>query len=77
MVTGRLMRHAVNEAQKMIRSVACEHKIGMCRCPYDRLFFYQEPGSRCSPWLIVLLASTTRREGAALLEHNKLPGLLL
>ena len=39
MVAGRLLRHAVQTAIRMIRDTRCEHKIGMCRCPYDRFFF--------------------------------------
>ena len=39
MVAGRLLRHAFQAAMKMIRNTRCEHKIGMCRCPYERFFF--------------------------------------
>ena len=70
MVAGRLMRHAIIQAEKMVRSVACEHKIGMCRCSHDRFFFYQEDGSRWSPWLLALLASTKTREGANMMESS-------
>ena len=44
MVAGRLLRHALGAAMSMIRQVRCEHKIGMCRCPHERFFFYQEAG---------------------------------
>ena len=70
MVAGRLMRQAVTEAQRMIRMVACEHKIGMCRCSHDRFFFYHEDGSRWSLWLLALLASTKTREGANMMESS-------
>ena len=70
MVAGRILRHALQAAMKMIRDTRCEHKIGMCRCPYDRFFFYQEPDSRWKPWLLALLASTTTREGANIMEAS-------
>ena len=54
----------------MIRSARCQHKIGMCRCPYDRFCQYQEHNSRWSPWLLALLASTTTREGASIMEAS-------
>ena len=62
MVAGRLLRHALNEATRMIGQVPCEHKIGICRCPHERFFFYQEENSKWKPWLLVLLASTATRE---------------
>ena len=64
------MRHAISEATKMIRMVACDHKIGMCLCPYERFHFYQEPDSRWNPWLIALLASTKTRERANMMEAS-------
>ena len=64
------MRHAVAQAMRMVGGVACEHKIGMCRCPHDRFFFYQAPDSRWKPWLLALLASTTTREGANIMEAS-------
>ena len=70
MVAGRLMRHAIYEATKMIRKLPCEHKIGMCRCPYERFYYYQEPHQRWQPWLLALLASTKTREGANMLEAS-------
>ena len=36
MVAGRLLRHALEAAIRMIREVPCEQKIGMCRCPHER-----------------------------------------
>ena len=39
----------------------------MCHCPYER---FQEPNSRWSPSLIALLASTSTREGASILEAS-------
>ena len=41
MVADRLLRHAMDEARRIIKMVACEHKIGMCKCPYERFMFYQ------------------------------------
>ena len=70
MVAGRLLRHARATAVKMIRGERCEHKIGMCRCPYERFFYYQEADSKWKPWLLVLLASTTTREGANMMEAS-------
>ena len=68
MVVGRLMRHALREARRIIKMVPCEHKIGMCRCPHERFMLYQEPDRPWKPWLMCLLASTTTREGAWFLE---------
>ena len=62
------MRHAAREAVRMINWVPCEHKIGMCRCPYDRWQLYWQPKSRFKPWLLCLLATTATREGAFYLE---------
>ena len=42
----------------------------MCHCPYERFFYYQEPDSRWRPWLLALLASTTTREGANIMEAS-------
>lgn len=70
MVAGRLLRHALAAAIQLIRSTPCEHKIGICRCPYVRFFGYQEQDSRWSPWLLALLASTTTREGASMMEAS-------
>ena len=70
MVAGRLLRHALETATNMIREVPCEHKIGMCRCPHERFFFYQGEGSKWKPWLMALLASTTTREGAGIMEAS-------
>ena len=61
MVASRLLQHAVHTAIEFIRKTPCEHKIGMCRCPFARFVYYQEEDSRWSPWLLVLLASTTTR----------------
>ena len=69
MVAGRILRHAVQTAIRMIRETRCEHKIGMCRCPYERFFFYQE-NSRWNPWLLALLASTATKEGAHIMEAS-------
>ena len=69
MTAGRLMRHAMSEATKMIQMVKCEHKIGMCRCPYERFRYYQESGS-WNPWLMALLASTSTREAACIMEAS-------
>ena len=70
MVAGRLLRHALHAAIHLIREIPCEHKVGMCRCPYDRFNYYQEDDSRWSPWLLALLASTTTREGAYMMEAS-------
>ena len=64
------MRHAVAQAMKMVGSVACEHHIGMCHCPYERFNLYQEPNSQWRPSLIALLASTQTEEGASILEDS-------
>ena len=47
---------------------ACEHKVGMCKCPYDRFMLYQEDESSWQPWVVCLLGSTTTREGSFFLE---------
>ena len=70
MVAGRLLRHALRAAIHLIRGIPCEHKVGMCRCPYDRFNYYQEDDSQWSPWLLALLASTTTREGAYMMEAS-------
>ena len=70
MVVGRLMRHALRETRRIIKMVACEHKIGMCICPYERFMFYQEPDARWDPWLMCLLGSTNTREGSWFLEAS-------
>ena len=68
MVTSKLLRHAVDEAQRIIRMTACEHKVGMCKCPYDRFMMYQDDESSWQPWLLCLLGSTTTREGSFFVE---------
>jgi len=70
MVAGRLLRHALKEALKIIRMTPCEHKIGMCQCPFERFMFYQDPDAQWHPWLMCLLASTTTREGSWFLEAS-------
>ena len=70
MVAGRLLRHALATAVKMIRAERCEHAICICRCPYERFFHYQEADSRWKPWLLALLALTTTREGANMMEAS-------
>ena len=70
MVAGRILRHALEKAMHMIHEVPCEHKVGMCRCPYDRFYFYQEEDSKWKPWLMALLASTATREGACMMEAS-------
>ena len=70
MVAGKLLRHAMDEANRRIRMTACEHKIGMCRCPYDRFMFYQRDASSWQPWVMCLLGSTTTREGSFFLEAS-------
>ena len=66
----QLLGHALQHAIAMIRKMPCEHKIGMCRCPHVRWEYYNEKGSEWSPWLLVLLASTTTREGASMMEAS-------
>ena len=70
MVAGRQLRHALAEAMRIIRMTPCEHKIGICRCPYERFHYYQEPDSSWSPWLMALLASTATREAASFMEAS-------
>ena len=70
MVTGKLMRNAIREAETMIRNIPCEHKIGMCRCPHERFWCYQEPNQSWKPWLMGLLASADTREGAFTMEAS-------
>ena len=67
MVTSRLMRHACREARRVILMASCEHKIGMCRCPFERFMFYQD-NDAWKPVLMCLLGSTETREGAWFLE---------
>ena len=70
MVAGKLLRHAMGEAHRIIRMTACEHKIGMCRCPYTRFMFYQGVESAWQPWVMCLLGNTTTREGSFFLEAS-------
>ena len=70
MLIGRLMREAIREAATMIRNTPCEHKIGMCRCPHERFWCYQEPNQSWKPWLMGLLASADTREGAFMMEAS-------
>ena len=70
MVVGRLLRHAIRETRRIIKMVACEHKIGMCRCPHERFMMYQEDDRPWKPWLMALLACTSTREGAWYLEAS-------
>ena len=51
MAAGRLFRHAVKEGKRIIRMTACEHKAGMCKCPYDRFMLYQDDESSWQPWV--------------------------
>ena len=69
-MTGELMRNAIMEAARMIRNTPCQHKIGMCRCPYERFWLYQKPDELWKPWLMGLLASTDTREGANTMEAS-------
>ena len=70
MDAGRLLRHAVEEAKRIIKMVACEHKIGMCKCPCERFMFYQSDEAAWQPWLMCLLGSTCTREGSFFLEAS-------
>ena len=70
MVAGKLLRRAMGEAKRTIRMTACEHKIGMCKSPYDRFMFYQSDESSWQPWVMCLLGSTTTREGPFFLEAS-------
>ena len=63
-----LFRHALEEAMCIIQMVPCEHKIGMCKCPFERFILYQDDNTEWRPWLMCLLASTRTREGAFFLE---------
>ena len=78
---GRVLRHAMDQAEKMILKQPCTHKIGMCRCPYERFMYYQDAvDPPWQPWLLCLLASTSTREGAWMLEaslisHFEITGL--
>ena len=69
MVAGRLLRQAVTTAKRIINKVACEHKVGMCICPHRRVIGYIEQDDRkFQPWLMCLLASTSTKEGAHVME---------
>ena len=68
MVAGRLLRHALSKAKRIINMAACEHKIGMCRCPCTRFMCYQESAMRWQPVIMCLLGSTSTREGSWYLE---------
>ena len=70
MVPGKQLRHAMDEAKRIIRMTACEHKVGMCKCPYDRFIMYQSDESSWQPWVMCLLGSTTTREGSFFLEAS-------
>ena len=70
MVAGRLLRHAMSEAKRIIRMTACEHKVGMCKCPYDRFSMYQSSESSWQPWVMCLLGSTSTREGSLFFEAS-------
>ena len=59
----------------VILMASCEHKIGMRRCPHERFFFYQGEAPKWKPWIIALLASTTTREGANIMEGSLIPEL--
>ena len=70
MVAGRLLRHAMEEAKRRIKMVACEHKIGMCKCPYERFMMYQSDESEWQPWIMCLLGSPDNQEGSFFLEAS-------
>ena len=70
MVGGKLLRHAIHAAKRIIRQIHCEHKVGMCKCPYDRFMLYQSDESSWQPWVMCLLGSTTTREGSFFLEAS-------
>ena len=70
MLAGMILRHALEEAKRIINMTACEHKIGMCRCPHERFMFYQDPDARWQPWVMCLLGATTTREGSFFLEAS-------
>ena len=69
MVAGRILRHAIAEASRIIRMTACEHKVGMCKCPHARFMFYQSDESEWQPWVLCLLASTNTREASFYLRR--------
>ena len=70
MVAGKLLRHAIREVVRVVNMTACEHKIGMCRCPHERFMSYQASDAPWQPWLMCLLGSTSTREGSWLLEAS-------
>jgi hypothetical protein len=70
LVAGRILRHAIAEASRIIRMTACEHKVGMCKCPHARFMFYQSNEADWQPWLLCLLASTNTREASFYLEAS-------
>ena len=70
MVAGRQLRHAISEAKRIISQAPCQHKVGMCKCPYDRFMLYQSDESSWQPWVMCLLGSTTTREGSFFLEAS-------
>ena len=70
MVAGRLLRHAISEAKRIISQVPCQHKIGMCKCSFERFMMYQHDESEWQPWVLCMLATTTTREGAFMMEAS-------
>ena len=70
MVAGKLLRHAIDEARRIINMVPCEHKIGMCKCPYERFMMYQSDESEWQPWIMCLLGSPDNQEGSFFLEAS-------
>ena len=70
MVAGKLLRHAMDEAKRIIRMTACEHKVGMCKCPYDRFIMYQGDDSAWQPWVMCLIGSTDTREASFFFEAS-------
>ena len=70
MVAGRLMRHAIQEAKKIIRMTPCQHKVGMCKCPHYRFMMYQDDRADWQPQVLCMLASTNTREGSFYLEAS-------
>jgi hypothetical protein len=70
MVAGRLLRHAINEAKRIVRQTPCQHKVGMCKCSYERFMMYQHDEAEWQPWVLCMLATTTTREGAFFLEAS-------
>ena len=70
MVAGRLLRHAISEATRIISQVPCHHKVGMCKCSFERFMMYQHDESEWQPWVLCMLATTTTREGAFMMEAS-------